>query len=244
MTEAELKLEYSLAELSERFPGEKIEIITLFDIAHVGWECDSQGALIRRDGRPELVIVDQVGGDDRPVREILEAKVGEYERLAAVTRNVLAQHMVLEGLREFGTEPPQPGDEMPEDLDPEFEAVEQTPEIEARHVDDMRKRGLKSVIELPESVLKRLRDLADQHPHAELDMHGGEKVDFDLERDSAYHAARELMRNRIAHLSAEIEKLEGEIVDVGVEMSNLDYRDTNAIDATIERYRRGQDSKT
>ncbi len=99
MTEAELKIEYALETLAERFPGEKLEIVTLFDIAHVGRECDSRGALILRDGVPELVIIDQRGGDDRPVREILEAKVDEYERLIAATRNVLAQHMVLEGLR-------------------------------------------------------------------------------------------------------------------------------------------------
>ncbi|MAN77463.1 MAG: hypothetical protein CML24_09800 [Rhizobiales bacterium] len=238
MTEEELKLEYALSELAERFPGEKLEIISMFDIAHSGWECDSPGALIRRDGVPELVIIDQTGGDERTVREILEAKVGEYERLAAATRNVLAQQMVLEGLREFGTEPPQPGDEMPEehcgyeytlernpgesdeeyaerkslfaelqksggrlvrrvgdltdeemrliseakmppDRDPEREAVEQTPEVEERHVDDMKKRGLKSSLEPPESALKKLRDLADEHPDEKLDLHGGMKDDDD-----------------------------------------------------------------
>ncbi|WP_417585011.1 hypothetical protein [Pelagibacterium sp.] len=169
MTESELKFERALNELEDRYPGQKIEIVSTFDIANVGWECDSQGALIQRDGVPELVIVDQLGGDGRPIREILEAKIDEYERLASQTRNVLAQLSVLEGL--------------------------------------------------PQQVI----DLAE--------------VKFDQERDSAYHVAREGMRNRIAHLSAEIARLETEIVDVGVEMSALDYRDRDAIEAAIEKYR-------
>lgn len=62
-------------------------------------------------------------------------------------------------------------------------------------------------------------------------------LEFDLERDSAYHVAREAMRNRIAALSAEIARIESEIVDVGVELSGLDYRDRDAIERAIEKYR-------
>ncbi|WP_417582950.1 hypothetical protein [Pelagibacterium sp.] len=166
--EAELKR--ALEDLQERYPGEHIEIVTTFDIAHAGWECDSRGALILRDDRPEIVIVDQVGVDNGRVRETLERKVDEYEKLAAETRNVLGQQMVLEGL----------------------------PRREA----------------------------------------GSEEVDFDLERDSAYHVAREVMRNRIATLSAKIDRLESEIVDVGVAMDALDYRDRDAIETAIERYQK------
>jgi hypothetical protein len=166
-TEAELKR--ALSELAERYPGEHIVIITTFDIAHAGWECDSQGALILRDDRPEIVIVDQVGVDDGRVRESLERKVDEYERLAAETKNALAQQVVLEGM-----------------------------------------------------------------PRQAID---SEEVDFDFERDSAYHVARERMRNRIAHLSAEIERIENEIVDIGVEMDALDYRDRDAIEKALEKYR-------
>ncbi|WP_332715802.1 hypothetical protein [Pelagibacterium mangrovi] len=181
----EAERDRALAELEDRYPGQKIEIITAFDIANVGWECDSQGALIMRDGVPELVIIDQTGGDDRPVREILESKVDEYERLAADTRNVLGQYMVLEGLprRVIGVE---------ELTDEEMQLIKEST------VDDI--------------------------------------VGFDPDRDTAYYVAREAMRNRIAELSAEIERLEREIVDVGVEMSGLDYQDRDAIEAAIDKY--------
>lgn len=122
--EAELKR--ALETLKERYPGAAIEIITTFDIAHSGWECDSQGALILRDRNPELVIVDQVGVDNGKVREILEAKVEEYERLATETRNVLAQHMALEGLEQAHPHPP---------------------DLDRRHIDNMRNRGLKSSLD-------------------------------------------------------------------------------------------------
>ena len=93
----EAALEHAIERLQKRYPGEKIEVITAFDIAHVGWEFDYQGALVTRDGVAELVIVGQTSGDDRPVREILEAKIEEYERWIGETKNVLGQHIVLEG---------------------------------------------------------------------------------------------------------------------------------------------------
>ncbi|WP_116654011.1 hypothetical protein [Pelagibacterium sediminicola] len=65
------------------------------------------------------------------------------------------------------------------------------------------------------------------------------EVDFDPDRDSAYHVAREAMRNHIAHLSAQVEKLENEIVETGVEMGELDSTDRDAIEATIAKYRAG-----
>lgn len=34
--------------LTERYPGETVEIIETFDIAHIGWEADYQGALIEQ----------------------------------------------------------------------------------------------------------------------------------------------------------------------------------------------------
>ncbi|AEQ52701.1 hypothetical protein [Pelagibacterium halotolerans] len=176
-------LKHAIETLADRYPGENIEIVSTFDIAHAGWECDSRGALIRRDGKPELIIVDQTGGDDRPVREILEAKLDEYEELAAETRNALGQLLVLEGLprRAIGVE-----------------------------------------------------DLTDE----EMEMIKESTVEFDSDRDTVYHVAREAMRYRIAELSAEIERLEREIVDVGVEMSGLDYQDRDAIEAAIDKYRK------
>ena len=214
----EAALEHAREVLKERYPGQAIEILTTFDIAHAGWEC----ALILLDGQPDLVIVDQVGGDIRKVREILEAKVKEYERLIVDSERALARYRDLVMRRLYD----------------EHEAVEQTPEIVARHVDDMRKQGLKSALELPESVMERLRALADEHPHEKLDLVGGENLDFDPDRDTSYHVAREAMRHRIAHLSAEIARLERQVVDVGVEMSGLDYRDRDAIEKAIEKYRR------
>ncbi|WP_421949990.1 hypothetical protein [Pelagibacterium sp.] len=59
---------------------------------------------------------------------------------------------------------------------------------------------------------------------------------FDPKRDSAYYVAREMMRDRIAHLSAEIARLENEITDVGIEIDRLDYRDRDAIEAAIDKY--------
>ena len=92
-------LEHAIADLAERFAGEKIEIIQLFDIAWSGWECDSAGALIMRTGEPDLVIVDQTGGDDRPVQEILAEKVQDYRRLAVETEGVLDRYRKMGGHR-------------------------------------------------------------------------------------------------------------------------------------------------
>ena len=47
--------------LAECYPGEAIEIIATFDIAHVGREADHQGVLITHDGLPEIAIVDATG---------------------------------------------------------------------------------------------------------------------------------------------------------------------------------------
>ncbi|WP_116654010.1 hypothetical protein [Pelagibacterium sediminicola] len=97
LTESQLKLDHAITDLQERFPNETIEIIELFDIAWSGWECDSLGALILRDSVPELVIVDQVGGDFRPVPEILKERVQEYKRLSAETEAVLDRYRMMGG---------------------------------------------------------------------------------------------------------------------------------------------------
>lgn len=210
----EAALEHAIERLQKRYPGQKIEIITAFDIAHVGWEFDYQGALIRHGGVPELVIVDQTSGDERPVREILESKLEEYERLAVETNHVLAQHMVLEGLSEFATEPPRPGDEMPDRLtirrkpDESDEAFEERKKL----FDDLKKAGGRLVIgieELPESVIERLRELAVGFPDAEIEIVGGGGTG-DLERSEIAEmmiAGASLDEILAAHPDADIDKV-------------------------------------
>lgn len=175
----EAALEHAIERLQKRYLGENVELITAFDIAYVGWEFDCQGALIRHGGVPELVIVDQTSGDERPVREILESKLEEYERLAAETKHVLAQHMVLEGLREFATEPPLPGDEMPDGLALQRKPGESDDEYAERNklFEDLQKAGGRIAIgieELPESVIERLRKQAVEFPDAEIEIVGGD----------------------------------------------------------------------
>lgn len=55
MWATESDLAHALEVLQQRYPGEKIEIVDTFDIAWSGWELDSQGALITRDGRAAAV---------------------------------------------------------------------------------------------------------------------------------------------------------------------------------------------
>ena len=64
-------------------------------------------------------------------------------------------------------------------------------------------------------------------------------VEFDLDRWASYEVAREAMRDRIATLSAEVARIENEIVDVGVEMGQLDSTDMDAIQTAIAKYRPG-----
>lgn len=83
--------------LTEKYPGATIEILQLFDIAWSGWECESTGALITRDGVPELVIVDQVGGHQRPVPEIVRDRLQEYRRLTIETEAALDRYRKMGG---------------------------------------------------------------------------------------------------------------------------------------------------
>lgn len=83
--------------LAERFPGAQIEILECFDIAYSGWECEYQGALISRDGVPEIVIVDRVGGDRRPDIEQVREQLAEYKRLISDTERVLKRYSELAG---------------------------------------------------------------------------------------------------------------------------------------------------
>lgn len=96
-TDYDIHFEHALEVLAERFPGETIEIIEGFDIAYSGWECDANGALITRDGVPELVIIDQTGGDWPPMTEQLEERLAEYRRLIAETERVLERYRKMGG---------------------------------------------------------------------------------------------------------------------------------------------------
>lgn len=87
----------ALSELEAQYPGEKIDIIEPFDLAYVGWECDYQGALITRDGRPELVIL-QGGASELPVVMIIRDRLAEYRRLLDQTEAVLAKYLAMGGL--------------------------------------------------------------------------------------------------------------------------------------------------
>lgn len=239
----DIDFEHALAELSERFPGERIEILEAFDIAHIGWECDYQGALITHDGVPELVIVDATISNAKPVLQQLEQRVEEYRRLIAETERVLERYRrmyadyVLQRLRdEFATEPPQPGDELPDvfdrliatgvedteipeeyrlesddepppeagyedaridvlsDMNPRTRPDEHfVPEIEyelqrspgetddeweeRKQLFDDHKQPDGSIVlrveQLPDSVIERLQETADEYPDEELDLHGG-----------------------------------------------------------------------
>ena len=85
-------LENAREQLAERFPGEAIEIVDTFDIAHIGWEFDYQGALITRDGRPELVVIDATGSDRQTVVEMLAERLSEYRRLIVCTEAILRSY--------------------------------------------------------------------------------------------------------------------------------------------------------
>jgi len=87
----------ALSELEAQFPGEEIEIVETIDLAYVGWECDYQGALITRDGRPELVILQGVASK-LPVVMILRDRLAEYRRLLDQTEAVLAKYLEMGGL--------------------------------------------------------------------------------------------------------------------------------------------------
>ncbi len=87
----------ALSELEAQYPGERIEIVRPFDIAYVAWECDYQGALITRDGRPELVILQRIASEI-PVVMVLRDRLAEYRRLVHQTEAVLAQFLELGGV--------------------------------------------------------------------------------------------------------------------------------------------------
>ena len=91
----EFALELARTNLAERYPGEAVEIVETFDIAHSGWECDDKGALITRDGAPEIVIVDRIGGDPRPDIEQVREQLAEYRRLIVETEGALARYQEL-----------------------------------------------------------------------------------------------------------------------------------------------------
>lgn len=90
-------LENAREQLAERFPSEVIEIVDTFDIAWSGWEFDFQGALITRDGQPELVVIDATGSDRQTVVEMLSERLSEYRRLIVGTEAILAAYWRLLG---------------------------------------------------------------------------------------------------------------------------------------------------
>lgn len=94
--------EYAVEALQKRWPGEHIVILEAFDIAWVGWELDYQGALITRDGVPELVIIDSTGHDNAPVDVHLRSKLLEYRRLVDATASVLERYRILQLARRPG----------------------------------------------------------------------------------------------------------------------------------------------
>lgn len=81
---------------------------------------------------------------------------------------------------------------------------------------------------------------------------------WSYEQGMKFEVARGLINTRIARISARIgaeeakpqpdmsvvEALEREMLDLGFELDRLDVTDEAAIDATIARYRHGQDSET
>lgn len=85
--------------LAERYPGETVEIIETFDIAHIGWESDCQGALIAHDGMPQIVIIDETGIPfGRSTADWLVDQLNGYRRLIEQTEAVLARYRTLGGL--------------------------------------------------------------------------------------------------------------------------------------------------
>jgi hypothetical protein len=85
--------------LAERYPGETVEILQAFDIAHIGWEADHQGALISHDGMPEIVVIDAIGIPlGHSEADWLVDHLGEYRRLIAETEAMLDGYRALGGL--------------------------------------------------------------------------------------------------------------------------------------------------
>ncbi len=87
--------------LADRFPHTAPAIIDTFDIAYSGWEADYMGALITRDGVPEIVIVDRFSGDTRPDIEQVREQLAEYRRLIADTERVLRRYGELAGIADY-----------------------------------------------------------------------------------------------------------------------------------------------
>lgn len=84
-------LEKARAWLEEQYPGEVVVILDTFDIAYAGWEGDNDGALVIRDGKPDLVIIDGTYATV-PVLDTLTDQLGEYRRLIEQTAVVLRQY--------------------------------------------------------------------------------------------------------------------------------------------------------
>lgn len=83
--------------LAERYPGEHPAILMTFDIGWVSWECDYQGALITRGGRPEIVIVNEVNPAGKPPIVTVREQLEEYRRLIIETEAALERYRQLGG---------------------------------------------------------------------------------------------------------------------------------------------------
>lgn len=93
----EFALESAREWLAERFPNEHPAILQTFDIAWVSWECDYQGALITRNGMPEIVIVGEVNAGVKPPIATVREQLAEYRRLIVDTEAALDRYRQLGG---------------------------------------------------------------------------------------------------------------------------------------------------
>lgn len=97
----ESALERARELLADRFPHTVPAIIDTFDIAYSGWEADYMGALITRDGVPEIVVIDRFSGDTRPDIQQVREQLAEYRRLIDDTERVLKRYRELAGTADY-----------------------------------------------------------------------------------------------------------------------------------------------
>ena len=79
--------EYFVANV-KKFYGEKVEIIKEFNVMWLGWECDTDCAIVKIGNEHKIVGTNHGGIQEFGV-EFLKDKIAEYEEIALETKNAI-----------------------------------------------------------------------------------------------------------------------------------------------------------